>query len=300
MFEQLKLCFFSLFFLDFHVYLDWISNELSSQTKINDYDIFGLHAKYLFKFNHSKDIKDNLKHNKLIMAEDLNTYQMQLQQVTLALAADPENAELLKLQTDLQEVIELTQELIKAQEEETKKSYIAPGTSGAGGSSSDQRNYKVPTKFWKVGDKCQAKWSDGQYHDATIESITDEGEVNLMFDTYQNRFVSTLKELRERKVRNEVFTTNANKRQRPNQKEYLKKKKQKKQLRLKEIEQERESEKSKWLNFTAKTAKKGQGLSKSIFASPESVEGRVGIGTCGISGKGMTDFVVGEKYRKGM
>lgn len=230
------------------------------------------------------------------MAEDLNTYQMQLQQVSLALAADPENSELLKLKSDLEEVIELTKELIKAQEEETKKSYIAPGSSG------EQQEYKQkgPTKFWKVGDKCQAKWSDGQYYDATIESITDDGDVNLMFDTYQNRFTSTLKELRERKVqRTEVFT-NTNKKQRPNQKEYLKKKKQKKQLRLKELEQERESEKSKWLNFTAKTAKKGHGIPKSIFASPETVEGRVGIGTCGISGKGMTDFVTAEKYRKGM
>lgn len=86
---------------------------------------------------------------------------------------------------------------------------------------------------------------------------------------------------------------------RPNQKEYLKKKKQKKQQRLKDIEQSREQEKNKWLNFAAKTAKKTPGT-KSIFASPDSVTGKVGIGTCGISGKGMTKYVEGEKYRRGM
>lgn len=199
----------------------------------------------------------------------------------------------------MEEVIILTQELIRAQEDEAKKSYIAPGS--AGGLYDKPKSQDCPTKFWKVGDKCQAKWTDGQYYDATIESISDEGEVNVMFDTYQNRGTSALKDLRERKVRNEVFTSSSNKRHRPNQKEYLKKKKQKKQLRLKEIEEEREQEKNKWLNFTAKTAKKtGSALPKSIFASPDTVQGRVGIGTCGISGKEMTKFTTGEKYRKGL
>ncbi|XP_063700225.1 survival of motor neuron-related-splicing factor 30 [Culicoides brevitarsis] len=232
---------------------------------------------------------------------DLNNYQMQLQQVKAALSTDPDNEELLKLKSDLEEVIELTKDLIRAQNEEQKKSYIAPaGSSGYDGSYYErQKASETPTKYWKVGDKCQAKWTDGQYHDATIEAITDDGQVNIIFDNYQNRGETTLKDLRERKVRNEVFQTNSNKRVRPNQKEYLKKKKQKKLERLKGIEESREQEKNKWLSFAAKTSKKNPGT-KSIFASPDSVTGRVGIGTCGISGKGMTKYVEGEKYRKGL
>lgn len=66
------------------------------------------------------------------------------------------------------------------------------------------------------------------------------------------------------------------------------------------MEEERESDKNKWLHFTSKNQKK-QGMKvKSIFASPDNVSGRVGIGTCGTAGKGMTDFTVGEKYRKGL
>lgn len=86
----------------------------------------------------------------------------------------------------------------------------------------------------------------------------------------------------------------------PNQKEYLKKRKQKKLQRFKDLEEERESDKNKWLNFTTRNSKKPGMKIKSIFASPENVTGRVGIGTCGVSGKGMTDFTVGEKYRKGL
>lgn len=37
---------------------------------------------------------------------------------------------------------------------------------------------------------------------------------------------------------------------------------------------------------------------KSIFASPDNVNGRVGIGTCGLGGKGMTEFPTAEKRKK--
>lgn len=89
-------------------------------------------------------------------------------------------------------------------------------------------------------------------------------------------------------------------RQRPNNKEYLKKKKAKKQQRFKSLEEEREQDKNKWLNFSAKSTKKsGLPKGKSIFASPENVNGRVGIGTCGVSGNPMTKYAYGEKYKKG-
>lgn len=81
--------------------------------------------------------------------------------------------------------------------------------------------------------------------------------------------------------------------------EYLKKKKQKKQQRFKQIEEERESEKNKWLSFHTKASKKPGVRTKSIFASPDNLTGRVGIGTCGISGQPMTNYTPGEKWKKG-
>lgn len=88
-------------------------------------------------------------------------------------------------------------------------------------------------------------------------------------------------------------------RKHPNQKEYLKKKKQKKQQRLKDLEEEREGEKNKWLAFSVKSAKKAGATPKSIFASPDTVNGRVGVGTCGVSGKPMTEYTAGEKWKRG-
>lgn len=229
-----------------------------------------------------------------------------------ALLTDPENNELLKLKQDLEEVIALTRDLIKTQLEEQKKSsYVAASTTYfddieaaliAAERTQQQKNSAKPQKNWKIGDKCQAKWTeDGQYYDATIEGITEIGEVSVIFEAYQNRSTTTLKELKERVIRNEVFPSNSNKRQRPNQKEYLKKKKQKKLQRFKELEEERETEKNKWLNFSTKNTKKtGTTKIKSIFASPDNVNGRVGIGTCGVSGKPMTEYTHGEKWRKGV
>ena len=37
---------------------------------------------------------------------------------------------------------------------------------------------------------------------------------------------------------------------------------------------------------------------KSIFATPDSTTGRVGIGTCGVSGRPMTKFTYMEKWKK--
>jgi len=37
---------------------------------------------------------------------------------------------------------------------------------------------------------------------------------------------------------------------------------------------------------------------KSIFATPDTNTGRVGIGTCGVSGRPMTKFTYMEKWKK--
>lgn len=150
---------------------------------------------------------------------------------------DADNSELLKLKQDLEEVIGLTRDLIKQQLGEQKKSsYVEPSTSrsydsGATGSKNAERepasdasgdNFDEVeaallaaerlvqgTRTWKIGDKCQAKWTeDGNYYDATIEGIAESGEVNVVFDAYQNRSTTTLAELKEQVVRNDVFPSN--------------------------------------------------------------------------------------------
>lgn len=112
----------------------------------------------------------------------------------------------------MDEVIELTRDLIKTQLEEQKKSsYVEPATSASLYDDIEAaliaaEKVTQPIKAWKIGDKCQAKWTeDGVYYNATIEGITESGEVSVIFDAYQNRSTTTLKELKDCVSRNEVF-----------------------------------------------------------------------------------------------
>lgn len=246
------------------------------------------------------------------MADDLQNYKLQLQQVEAALLTDPSNKELQKLKIDLEEVIDLTLDLkSKAEEAAKQPEYTEPVNNYEEDEITKSllavEEFVAKTKakkIWRIGDICMAKWSDNnQYYEARIDSIHPDGQVNVTFEAYKNRGVTTLAELKEFTGQKRVLTESEKlKRAKMNNKEYLKKKKQKKQQRFKELEEERESEKKKWLAFTNKATKsKKSGLkAKSIFASPDTVNGRVGIGTCGISGKPMTEFATAEKWRKGV
>ncbi|KAK0159613.1 hypothetical protein PV327_010709 [Microctonus hyperodae] len=233
--------------------------------------------------------------------DDLQNYKLQLQQVEAALTTDPTNEELLKLKIDLEEVIELTHDLIKSQQQEKRQ------TNGM--DAKDPILLAVLANKWKIGDQCMAPWSeDGKYYEATIDSINDDGLVNVTFNEFKNTDVTMLNQLKSvaKRPASDWADQKSKKMQAAaaagadpgKQREYLKKKKQRKLQRFKELEEEREQEKNKWLAFTTKAAKKGV-VKKSIFATPENVNGRVGIGTCGVSGKEMTKFSNGEKWRRG-
>ncbi|XP_071754835.1 survival of motor neuron-related-splicing factor 30 [Centroberyx gerrardi] len=226
------------------------------------------------------------------LMKQLSSYKAQLQQVEAALSTDTENEDLLKLQKDLQEVIELTKDLLTSQPSE--------GTTSA--NSADA----APLKHsWKVGDRCMSVWTqDGQLYEAEIEEIDGEnGTAAVTFSGYGNAEViplQNLKPLEEGKRRDEDGNgkPKSRKEQIAEQREYKKKKAQKKVQRMKELEQEREDQKSKWQQFNNKAYsknKKGQ-VKRSIFASPESVNGKVGVGTCGIADKPMTQYHDTSKY----
>nr|XP_012222386.1 PREDICTED: survival of motor neuron-related-splicing factor 30 isoform X1 [Linepithema humile] len=235
--------------------------------------------------------------------DDLQNYKLQLQQVEAALTTDPNNEELIKLKFDLKEVIKLTHDLIKSQQQEKRQAN--------GMDAKDPILLAVLANKWKVGDQCMAPWSeDGKYYEATIDAISEDGVVNITFNEYKNTDVTMLSQLKsvakrpasdwaDQKSKKRKMQAAAVAGSDPHkQREYLKKKKQRKLQRFKELEEERELEKNKWLAFTNKSSKKGV-IKKSIFATPENVNGRVGIGTCGVSGREMTKFSNGEKWRRG-
>lgn len=73
-------------------------------------------------------------------------------QVEAALTTDPNNEELTKLKIDLEEVIELTHDLIKSQQQEKRQAN--------GMDAKDPILLAVLANKWKVGDQCMAPWSE--------------------------------------------------------------------------------------------------------------------------------------------
>ena len=225
-------------------------------------------------------------------AEALETYKVQLQQVEAALLGDEENAELLKLKTDLDEVIKLTTELVEAEVEQ-------PGSSTSAS--------RGPVREWKPGDRCMAIWhKNGKHHEATIDGISD-GKAAVTFVYYNSKEINALTDLRdppaEKEKKNFLWEQGVSKSKRAEwaaEKERRRKRTLKKAQRLKDIEEQKEKEKKGWKDFNSKAShKKYKGMKKtSIFASTEESGGKIGVGTCGISGRPMTNLTPAERMAK--
>ena len=125
---------------------------------------------------------------------------------------DPDNVDLLKLKADFVEIISLQEEVIKTQSQEHRK-YVQPSSSGMVEEKYKEQktNGSTSLKIWKVGDLCMALFEDSQYYQALIEAITDDGEVTVSFFAYQNRGRTLIKDLKECKDRDSVFSSNKQK-----------------------------------------------------------------------------------------
>jgi len=243
--------------------------------------------------------------------EELNTYKLQLQQVEAALTTDPTNEELITLKGDLEQVINLTKELIgnesqeeadeveeAAPEEATETTYQETKVEKKKKSRWGEAEPKLPIRPWQVGERCQAVWDgDSLYHDAIIKEI-DGDSVSVEFVGYRGRHSAQLSGLKmPMSGATTVHATSSKRELEIKRKEYLKEKKRKKQEKLKDLLEAKEKEKGKWQSFSSKAFGKKGFVKKSIFKSPLAAEGKVGVGTCGQSGKGMTDYTQASKYK---
>jgi len=243
---------------------------------------------------------------------DLDEYKIQLQQVETALAAEPDNEELKKLKADLEEVVSLSIDLLQASVPVTSELQHDEKKTDLFGSDAEQdsddefaESLSRPLKDWKVGERCLGKSSkDGHYHDAIIMQIADDQAVVQFEDPSFKNEINRLVQLRFPEPKVPLKSADDKKGSRKNKyqldKEKRKKKALKKAQRMQELEEAKEQEKNKWRQFNTKAvAKQLKGVKKeSIFASPESVQGRVGVGTCGRSGKIMTKGYAARGYVK--
>eukprot|EP00051_Salpingoeca_urceolata_P028086 m.484902 g.484902 ORF g.484902 m.484902 type:complete len:267 (-) comp23580_c0_seq1:101-901(-) len=250
--------------------------------------------------------------------EDVSLYQDQLQQVQAALSVNPDQPALVELEQNLKQFIALA-------------TSIEPGA------------VETTESKWKEGAECQAVYTgDGQFYNAVIDKVHDNGMCTVTFPEYGNSETVKVSSLREREQAAAVASATAaaaaaataapaeaetlggdaasevvSKKRRPNddegpvvatftkskmekeeQREAKRKKNAKKKKRREDMDKVAEKTKNKWQSFAkssvssqAKTGfRTGGKKKKSIFASPDAPDGKVGVGTCGIGGKGMTDF----------
>ncbi|KAL3317128.1 Survival of motor neuron--splicing factor 30 [Cichlidogyrus casuarinus] len=206
---------------------------------------------------------------------DLQQNKLQLQAVEAQLEADPDNQELLDLKQSLEELIELTSELLP------KKS-------------SDKRE-------WKKDDFCMAMYpSDKLFYKAQIIQLLADGLVAVRFldyDRMETCEIGKLKPLAAPIERSKPVTKKNRVEDRNKKLEKRAAKTQKRKEKNEAIERLCEKGKNDWLKFNKQKGNKIKSK-KSIFASPENIQGRVGVGTCGTAGKPMTQYSFNYSYLK--
>ena len=150
-------------------------------------------------------------------------------------------------------------------------------------------------KEWHVGDYCMAPWgTEKKIYEAHIEKINGDFAV-VRFIGYDNQETVPTKQLSKldkSSLSKEVFEKKIHREKLLKEKERRQEKKAKWMEKVKTEEQIKEKEKKGWQDFHSKlsTKFKKRVTQKSIFASPSSVHGHVGIGTNDVGGKQPTSF----------
>ncbi|KXN64690.1 hypothetical protein CONCODRAFT_29440, partial [Conidiobolus coronatus NRRL 28638] len=235
-------------------------------------------------------------------SDDLKSYQVQLDQVNLALEKDPSNSDLLTLQNDLKELINLIASASKepapvsnSNNNQKGKDKERPDISNSTNSTSSLNK----TKKFKVGDNCLAKYSgDNQYYEAVVSGVTEIGETmySVVFVGYENIELVKQADIKPVNVNRPVVpqpqTNNKRAATSTETEDAKKKKKATTTTPAPKKENETAQKQQAWLNFTKTAAKKKSMKApainqKSIFATPDNPNSKVGV--IG-SGKGMTGF----------
>jgi len=229
---------------------------------------------------------------------DLNlpAYKYQLEQVELALKAKPDDPELLKLKQDLEEVIQITAELIGCDpaflnsDETTASTNYNEAASSSYSSSSQPNNAAISSATrtaikWKTGDRCLAPWNeDGKYYECTIDDVLDDGTCTIIFDGFESApltvvRVSKLKPFDRTRSDLSGIKSAANRAKTKREleqrlRELKRRKKDKKMAKLKEFEEEREKDKKRWTDFNSKlTSRTWKGVvSKSMVKTDKRTE----------------------------
>lgn len=207
---------------------------------------------------------------------DLETYQVQMSQVEIALSTDPANAELLSLRSELQELIELTEAAIAQ----------AEAASSSKAESSRKTASSVPSKTWSAGDECLAKYSaDGGWYPARITSVggsADNRVYSIVFKGYNTTELVKSAEIKALPANYVSTAPSSNKRKLTKAEEEEREKKKKKNEKKLEVKaakaKEQNNKQATWQKFAKKSEKKGVHIAgtagTSIFKTPDNPLGK--------------------------
>jgi survival of motor neuron-related-splicing factor 30 len=208
--------------------------------------------------------------------EDLETYQVQLTQVELALAADPDNAELASLRSELQELISLTKTVISQSE--------AAASSSKSIDTSRKTTVTQQSINWSAGDECLAKYSgDGAWYPARINSVAGSAEnrvYSIVFKSYNTTEqveATSLKPLPPN--HGSLPATKRKAKEEEDEEKERKRKKNEKKVETRAAKAKEQLQKqASWQKFAKKSEKKGVHIAgiagTSIFKTPDNPLGR--------------------------
>lgn len=220
--------------------------------------------------------------------DELETYQVQLSQVELALASDPDNTELSSLQSELQELINLT----KAAQNEAAQS---ASTRLENASTARKASSLATSKVWSAGDDCLAKYSnDGAWYPARITSVGGSIEnrvYSVVFRGYNTTELLKSTDLKEippsmlislNSSSSGPGGSNSSSKRKTREDELekeRKKKKNEKKVEVKAAKAKEQNEKQQtWQKFAKKSEKKGVHIAgvagTSIFKTPDNPLGK--------------------------
>jgi len=250
------------------------------------------------------------------LTKQLEDYESQLSIVENALKEDHTQVEFQQVKSNLIDVIKITRDLLDIKVESEAAKYQRPTYPNI---------HEVATsRGIFVGMQVEALWEDGEWYKGTVTSITIDG-IGVTFSEYGNIATLSPEHVRPRKS-HELIIVDANTvgsntysskntlvvdkhtgelvlptslKMTPTDSEQIRKMKKKGIKALKnehrkiQAEEQRNKRKASWQDFqnkgkVHKKAKKGD----SIFQSPDTIEGKVGV--IG-SGKKMTEFKL-QKY----
>lgn len=248
------------------------------------------------------------------LEQQIAEFSEQLADVENALRADPTNSELLDAKKSLGDVLKELHDIQELSKKIEKKDTTTNNNNSSSSAKVKAVQEAAAAKGIYVGMLCEAIYSgDGQWYNARVNDINADG-VLVVFDGYGNTDTTDPKKDVIR-ARQEKAPLAGKKRKEPetsssvalehipkslqilptdSEKVRLMKKKRIKQLksktRFQQLEEDTTKKKSSWQDFLTAGNKKQKVTSaiapkESIFRSPDSVDGRVGVVG---SGKGMT------------